>query len=365
MKRRDFIKQTGLSLAGLNVLSGFTAVQLDKRVGQDSNIPLGVCNHSLRGLHFNVRQLLQYALEQKLDSILVNTLNPFERLDNEYLNLLSQLALQDSISIYVGVGSISKHSTQFRAKHGNPQELLLEGIRVASHLKSPIVGCRIGSYKDRFIDGGIEAHIEAVIKVMQSVRSQALDARIKFAFENHMGDLRSDELNTLIVETGKDICGALFDPANALWALEDPMQALDNLGKKIICTSVRDIAVWETKDGAAFTGMAIGEGMLDYPKFARQMHQNCPHVPLQVETISNQRVNLPYLTPEFRKGFPKLTEGELHDFISMVRKGAPVNFIQAPDGLAKKEFDIKLQKMELQKSFFFLREKCKVGLKEQ
>lgn len=93
---------------------------------------------------------------------------------------------------------------------------------------------------------------------------QALDAGIIFAFENHIGDLRSNELLDLINETGTDICGALFDPANALWAMEDPMQALNKLGSTILCNSVRDVAIWQSEQGSTFQGMAIGKGFMDF-----------------------------------------------------------------------------------------------------
>ncbi len=68
-------------------------------------------------------------------------------------------------------------------------------------------------------------------------------------------------LLSLIQETGTDICGALFDPANALWAMEDPMHALNVLSSTIVCTSVRDVAVWESEEGATFQGTAVGEGI--------------------------------------------------------------------------------------------------------
>ncbi len=209
--------------------------------------------------------LIEYAIEQKLDSVLLNTLQPFESLETSHLSALSELARANDISIYIGVGSISENSLSFSAHYGNAKALLSEGLRVASALGSPIVGCRIGSMDDRYAPGGIRAHTEAVIKVMQSLGDRARDEGIKFAFENHMGDLRSKELLALINECGSDICGALFDPANALWAMEDPMQALKVLGPEIICTSARDVAIWGVNEGAMFQGVAVGDGLMDYP----------------------------------------------------------------------------------------------------
>lgn len=277
MKRREFTKLSGFSLLAMQsfpTLASLEILKSEHPVGP--RIPLGLCNHSLRGMKLNAQQLIAYAIEQKLDSVLLNTFQPFESLEASYLSDLSKMAKANDISIYIGAGSISDRSTVFTDKYGNAEKLLIEGIRVASSVGSPIVGCRIGAIEDRYLDGGIGAHIEAVIKVMKSCRTRALDAGIKFAFENHAGDLRSNELLGLIKETGTDICGALFDPANALWAMEDPMQALKVIGSTIICTSIRDITIWETKEGATFQGTAVGKGLMDYPLYSQNMALFCP-----------------------------------------------------------------------------------------
>lgn len=287
MNRRNFINMVGSGAMAFT--SSVFAGNLNEKPFQSSKIPLGLCNHSLRGLRLNAKQLLDYAIEQKLDSLLLNTLRTFDSysLNTAHLKELGKMAKDNNVQMYVGVGSISEKSTKFSGEHGSARELVLEGIRVASLVGSPIVGCRIDSIEDRYKEGGIKVHIDAVVKLMKSSRDEALEAGIKFAFENHVADLRSMELLDLINETGIDICGALYDPANAVWAMEDPLEAFKNLGSAVICTSVRDVHVWETEEGATLQGTAIGKGLIDYPKFAQIMAENCPGVPLQVETISN------------------------------------------------------------------------------
>jgi len=364
MKRRDFTRLTGLGLMAMQSLPAFASIELLKSEPiQSAKIPLGLCNHSLRGMLLNAQQLTEYVIKQKLDSVLLNTFQPLDSLEPEYLSGLSKLAKNNDVSMYIGVGSISEKSTKFSNQYGKAEELLLKGIRVASAVGSPIVGCRIGALEDRYLDGGIEAHMEAVIKVMKSLRPAAQDAGIKFAFENHAGDLRTEELLALIHEAGTDICGALYDPANALWAMEDPMEALKKLGSTIICTSVRDVAVWETDEGATFQGMAIGEGMLDYILFSETMAELCPGVPLHVETISNSARRIPFLKSEFWKGFPDLPAAGIIDFLKLAKKGKPQKIIAPPIGMAQKDFDIELQQSELLKSFDYLRRNCNAGLK--
>lgn len=360
MQRRDFTKKIGLGLLATQAIPAFASTEL---LSNNTKIPIGLCNHSLRSMRLNADQFIEYATKQKLDSILLNTFQPFESLEKDYLTKLKDKAQDAGVSIYTGAGSISEKSTKFSNKYGTPKELLIEGIRVATLVGSPIVGVRIGALDDRYLDGGIKAHIEAVIKVMKAVRSKALDANIKFAFENHAGDMRTDELFTIINETGTDLCGALFDPANAVWAMEDPMIALKKLGETIVCTSVRDIQVWETNEGATFQGMAIGEGILDFTLFAKTMAEFCPGVPLHIETISNSARPVPFLKPEFWEGFPELPASELVDFLKMIKKGTPQEIINPPSGMSKKEFDIEHQQSELAKSVNYLRKYCNAGFK--
>ncbi len=364
MKRREFAKAIGFSALGLQGIQGhLSAMMFNGSLSSYARVPLGVCNHSLRSIKPNARQLIDYAIEQKLDSVLLNTLQAFESLETSQLSELAELARRNAVSIYVGVGSISQNSLQFSDRYGDPEALLIEGIRVASIMGSPIVGCRIGSIEDRYTPGGIRAHMDSVIKVMKSVGERARGSGMKFACENHMADLRSAELLDLINECGSDICGALFDPANALWAMEDPMQALDVLGSSILCTSVRDVAVWAVEDGAMFQGMAIGDGLVDYSLYSKTLARLCPGVPLHVESISNSARSIPYLKPDFWEGFPDLPGSEVVGLLRLVKQGKAMGISHPPTGESQKKFDIKVQQSELLKCLDFLRENCNAGLK--
>ena len=178
-------------MAGLSALSlhSFPAISSASLDGTDSDapvrVPFGVCDHSLRAMQVNADYLIDYAIEHKLDAVQLNSFRPLDSRDDKYLGHLREKAAANGIGFYLGAGSISDHSTRFRDDYGTGRDLLREGIRVATALSSPIVVCRIGTMEDRFTEGGIEPHIEAVIKTMNSLRSEALDAGVKFAFENH------------------------------------------------------------------------------------------------------------------------------------------------------------------------------------
>jgi sugar phosphate isomerase/epimerase len=314
-------------------------------------------------MRLKAKKLIEYAIEHRLDSVQFNTLPTFESLEPARLRELANLAKSHDISIYVGAGSICETSERFSDRYGDAKALLDEGIRVASAVGSPIVGVRIGNIDDRYSGGGIKPKIDEVIKVMKANRSLAQDANIKFAFENHAGDLRSEELLDLINETGTDICGAFFDPGNAVWAMEDPMRSLQRLGEHIICTSVRDVMVWETEDGAAYQWTAVGEGLMDYRFYTEFMAEKCPGVPLHVESISHSERPIPFLKPEFWNGFQELRASDISDFLRLIRRGRPIEIPKPPEGTDKRTFEIESQKSELQKSLQYLRSECGAGLK--
>jgi sugar phosphate isomerase/epimerase len=364
MKRREFTKMAGMGALAVSsfppAVSSKVAVNTD---GSSRAVPLGICNHAIRGMRPNATQLIEFAIEHGLDCVQYNTLTVFESFEEAYLAKLKELARANDLRIYVGVGSICESSLRFSDRYGDADTLLKKGIRVAHALESPIVGVRIGNLEDRYTEGGIKPKIEEVVKRMRSLRGPVLDAGIKFAFENHAGDMRSEELLELIDATGKDICGAFFDPGNAIYAMEDPNLALEAVGKHILCAQARDVMIWASEEGAIFQWTAVGEGLTDFKRYTKFLSENCPGVPIQIETISNSPRPVPYLKPEYWQGFPDLPASDIVDFLNLVRRGHPIDVAEAPTGMEKKAFDIENQKSEFLKSIKYLREICGAGLK--
>jgi sugar phosphate isomerase/epimerase len=364
MKRREFARMAGLSTLAASTIPSLTSSMVSRGAFAGSKgVPLGVANHSLRAMRPNATELIQYAIEHRLDSVQYNTLTVFESFEDDYLAKIKKLAHANDISIYVGVGSICVSSQQFNDRYGDPATLLKTGIKVARALESPIVGVRIGNLVDRYSEGGIQPKIEQVVKLMKSMRGPVLDAGIKFAFENHAGDMRSEELLVLIDETGTDICGAFFDPGNAIYAMEDPRVAMKAVGKHILCSQARDVMIWATDEGATFQWTAAGEGLMDFKHYVQFLSENCPGVPIQIETISNSPRPVPYLRSDYWEGFPDLPASGIVDFLKMVRMGHPIKVAEAPAGTDKKAFDVENQKNELLKTIRYLREECGAGVK--
>lgn len=357
MRRREFLLgATALSTVG-NVQSSLFAqspsVAHQRR--DESRVPLGFDGHSMRAMKWKAPQFIQFAAEQNLDAVLINNLPLFESLDESYLRRLKDQADKHGLRIYMGAGGICENASSFNDKYGNAETFLGKAIGVAQIVGSSVVTVRIGSLKDRYLEGGIRPRIDASVKVLKSLRSRAVNAGIKFGFENHGGDLRSEEVLHIINEVGPDVCGSMLDPGNSVWVMEDPMQQIKLLGKHVVCTSVRDYMVWESPEGATFQWTAVGEGLLDVSAYVQHLATMCPGVPLFVESISNSPRPIPYLTKKWWNGFPQVRAAEIADFLALCRQGRPIKVELPPEGMSQKEFDRLHQRKEFLKSVEFLR----------
>jgi sugar phosphate isomerase/epimerase len=359
LPRREFLSIVGGAAA--MATTGAFAAEPPKAASIDSiRVPLGLDGHSMRAMKWKAPQFIEFAAEQKLDAVLINNLPLFESREESYLRGLKDKADRHGLRIYMGAGSICENGSSFNDKYGDAETFLAEGIRVATIVGSPVVTVRIGKLADRYLEGGIGPRIDASVKVLKALKSRALDAGIKFGFENHGGDLRSGEVLGIIEEVGADVCGSMLDPGNSLWAMEDPMQHVQTLGKHVVCTSIRDYMVWESEEGATFQWTAVGEGMMDVPAYVQHLATLCPGVPLFVESISNSARPIPFLTDEWWKGFPNVRASSIVDFLALCRRGHAIDIDVPPEGMDHKEFDRQHQRAEFLKSIECLRQ-CGAG----
>ena len=362
MRRRQFLAATSACAASVYGARKLMAAN-DASARQ---IPIGLDGHSMRSMRFQrwkATELIEFAAAQKLDAVLFNSLNYFESLDTGHLQKLKMLADRHDLKIYLGAGGVANNGKQFKDTWGTAEELLATAIKVAVAIGSPVVNVRIGSIDDRFLDGGIQPRIDESVRVLNAMRSRAIDAGIKFGFENHAADLRSEELVTLIEQVGTDVCGVMLDPGNGLWAMEDPMKHLQTLAPYTVCNSIRDYTVWSSEEGAMFQWMALGEGMMNVKKYVDTLAKFNPAMPVFVETISNSARPIPFLTGEYWKAYPDLNASQIVDFLKLVRRGSAATIDEPPQGADRRGFDQQHERREFLNSIAYLRKHCGAGLK--
>lgn len=352
-------------------LAALGAASLTKPAGvlgaaSKKKIRLGFDNFSIRAFGYKAPRLIQYASELKVDALLLSDLDVYESLEKDYLQKVRSQAKGAGIELQAGTGSICPTSKSYNEKKwGKAEDHARLLIRTAKGLGASVARCYLGSRRDREGDGGIYRHIDEMVKILKAVRSEAEDANIKIAIENHAGDMQAWELVSLIEAAGKDLVGATMDPGNATWALEDPMVNLEILGPYCLTAGIRDTAVWETENGATCMWANMGHGVVDWPAYVKLFEELCPQAPFVLEIISYKwSANMTYLKPEFWSKFPKARAHEFARFVAMAKRGSKFQIPAGrPAGAASRELEQAQQRFDLEESLKYCKEILGLGLK--
>jgi len=354
--RRAFLSSSAVVVAAAT-LRGQGSASKAPPVTLPRPVALGFDNFSLRASNWKAMRLLEYATTAGVDSVLVSDLDAFESLEEAALRKLREEATARNLSIHVGTWSVCPTSKAFRPANGTAAEQLSRVIRTARLVGSPVARVVLGTWEDRLTPGGIGRHIDSLVSVLKGGRSEALDAGVKVAVENHAGDMRADELAALVEMAGRDFVGVNYDSGNSLWTLENPVDALETLAPYIVTTSLRDGLVTEIPTGCRVKWTAMGDGQVDFVRFMPRFAELCPGVPIHIETISGVGRDVPFLEDAFWSAWPRLEAQSLARFMRVMRRKAPM----APT--TTKPNDPVEQRRELERSLAYCKSTLGLGLR--
>jgi 3-oxoisoapionate decarboxylase len=355
--RRDFLQHTAACAAGVACASNTLAARRSAHPGRR----LGLDNFAVRGMGWKAPQLVDYSASLGCTSLFISDLDAFDSLDDAALAKVREQATAKGLQIHLGTWSVCPTSKSFKPNRGTADEHLALGIRAAKAIGSPVIRVVLGTWEDRLTDGGIDRHIDSLLAVCRRQRSRALDAGVKIAIENHAGDMHSTELVRLVETAGTDYVGVNFDSGNALWTLEDPADALGNLGRYTVTTSLRDSAVWETPKGAAIAWTAMGEGQIDLDAFFARFDQLCPRVAVHIETISGFNREVPYLTTDFWRAWPSMPAPAFARFLAIAKQGKPRPAFEPTAGQDRTAAEQAYQKGEIERSIRYCKDVLGLG----
>ena len=296
------------------------AAGLGAALATPRRVPMGLNTYCLRAMKWRDVQLLDYCAAQKLDAcFLQDSLDP-ETNHPPHWPVVKAHAGQLGLHLETGTGpSLPKSADEFNQSVEN----LRQAIRRAKALGSPLVRTLCASDREHLPPGPVEQHIETVIKVFRAVRSEAMDAGLKIAVENHK-DLQAWEMRQLIEGAGKEFVGSYLDTGNPAFVLEDPLTTLEVLGPLAVTVHLRDSVIYETARGIAVQWVPLGEGVVDFPRFVERMQQICPPVYVYIKPITGRPPQvLPYLNRDFWKSYPRARSADLAQFLALAKKGHP------------------------------------------
>ena len=325
--RRDFLK----TLAAGGMAAAASPLSVLAAHHNKTGVKLGYDNFAVRAMNWMVEDHLKFSEKLGIDSLFMSDLDHFKSLKMPYLRDVRKKADDMGIDIHIGTWSICPTSTTFKDKWGTAEEHLRLSIRVAEATGSPVVRVILGNRDDRGTEGGIMARIKDTAKVCRACRTQAMDAGIKIAVENHAGDMQAHEVVTLIEEAGgSSYMGANLDAGNASWTLEDPLENLEIMGPYAVTTSLRDSAIWTSEKGTTVQWTAMGKGNVDWVKYFDRFKELCPNVPVHIETISGFNREIPFLEEGFMNLFPDMKASTLSRYLKWARQGTPREPWKAP-----------------------------------
>jgi sugar phosphate isomerase/epimerase len=290
----------------------------------DDSARLGVDLFSVRSQKWTPFESLDYCARLGAKLVHFSELQYLGSLDDANLNQVREHANKLGLAIEVGTRTCCPTSKAFDPKLGTPEEQMLRAINAARVMGSPIVRTFMGTSADRDpADGGIARHMEAMARLLKSMRSRITDLNLKIAIENHAGDMQARELKSLVELAGKDYVGVCLDSGNPLWALEDPHLTLETLYPYVLTTHCRDTAVWRVPEGAAVAWVRMGDGNVHITEYIAKLRRLRPDLTVTLEIIvTNGRV-FPYLDEKFWASYRNQPAWEFARFLKIAEQGHP------------------------------------------
>lgn len=362
LNRRRFLQTTALAGTAA-ALTGLPSFAADTAKPRRRNIKLGLDNFAVRAMGWKAPQLIDYAVKLKTDSLFITDFYALEKFEDSYLIDLKKKAADQGLQIHLGTWSICPTAKSFKKEWGTAEEHLALGIRMAKAIGSPVLRVILGNRDDRKSEGGIEARIADTVAVCKKLRTQAVDAGVKIAVENHAGDMQAAELVSLIEAAGKDYVGANLDSGNAVWTAEDPLDNLEKLGRYTLTTSLRDTMLWESPNGAKAQWTAMGDGVVDWKTYFDRFEKLCPGVPVHIETISGFAHEIAFSQPGFWDGFPRASAEDRARFAALARRGQAIPPFKPAQGQDRKQAEQEYQKSEVERSLHYCKTVLGLGLK--
>ena len=351
--RRSIMKTASLAAAATTPATAAVAP-----AAQPERLKLGFDNFSIRALKWKAPKVVEYAASQKADVLLLSDLDVY---DNHSPATSPRWARWRGMqgSNFRSALSRSVRPRRASTRNGGPPRSCCgccSGWRRHRHRS------RVASSDSRrtvIRPGGIEARIDDTVTELKKVRTQALDAGVTIAVENHAGDMQAWELVTLIESAGEDFVGGTIDSGNATWAIEDPLQNLEILAPYIVTSGIRDSMIWEYADGAKVQWTAMGDGLVDWKTYFSRWTERAPERPVVLEIISGFARPFEYLKPEFWSAYKNVRPEEFARFLALAKKGREI----PPFKPSRTRTDAQYQQEELERSLRYCRESLGLGRK--
>jgi 3-oxoisoapionate decarboxylase len=282
--------------------------------------PLGFNTYSVRAMRWQDLKLLEYGASLKLDAVyLQDSIDPLNN-DPAHWKALKERAARLGLELHGGdAGALPRTPDGMNAT----MQRLREGIKHAVGIGSKLVRFRVAGDRASLPPGPVEKTMETMILTLRSVRTEAMDAGVKFAIENHK-DLYCWQTRHVIDGAGKEFVGSYLDTGNPVFVMEDPLSTVETLGPVAVMLHLRDSVVYESHNGIAVQWVPLGEGVVDFKKIIAKAKEVCPPLAVYNKPITGRPpLVLAIYDPEFMKTWTDMRASDLARFMALAKKGRP------------------------------------------
>ena len=141
---------------------------------------------------------------------------------------------------------------------------------------------------------------------------------IRLAVENHK-DWLIPEFLEMLRKISSEYVGICVDTGNSIALLEDPMAVIDAYAPFAFSTHIKDMGVAEYDRGFLLSEVPVGAGFLDLPRMIKTIERANPEIRWNLEMITRDPLEIPYLTDKFWATFKTLPARQLAECVGMVR----------------------------------------------
>lgn len=224
----------------------------------------------------NIVSFIEKAAGFGLGRVQINDNLPYQELSAPEQRKIVSLAAKHGIAIETGV-------------RGANTEYLKVMLDASSRLNSNLL--RIVTEIDRGKSTNqIIGELDRVIVDVKNILPYAKKKGIRLAIENH-ATLNSKDLVYIIRSVGDPFVGVCLDTMNSILSMEPPLETVRTLAPYTLTVHLKDFRIEKLPEYFIISGVALGEGSVDFPEILRILGE-CGAAPtMHVELYINRKKN--------------------------------------------------------------------------
>lgn len=134
--------------------------------------------------------------------------------------------------------------------------------------------------------------------------------RLPLAIENHK-DQRIDERVALLRSISSEYVGACVDTGNSVALLDDALETVRALAPWARAVHLKDQALRQYEEGFLLGDIPLGQGCLPLREMIAELRRQQPGIPMALELITRDPLQVPCLTDRYWATFPELPARDL------------------------------------------------------